>query len=433
LKLQIFQSAKGDCLLLEARDGARILCDGGMAASMRTYVRDELTKLREAGEKLDYVYVSHIDQDHISGALQLLEDELEWRLFDYHEAQGTPIRKPKAPRPPEIGGIWHNAFRDQIGKNAGDVENLLAVAAPPLLASAVPEIVELGEELQQIAVSIPEAIKVSRYASAELLDIPVNQLPGSQEKPKLLMVRDGQDAFDVGAMRLTIVGPTSEELTLLRDGWDNFLRDAKGKEQIKKLRAEIRRKIDAFGAESFDLRDWNGIEDYKGVTTPNIASLMFMVEENGKRLLLTGDSQQDIILKGLALAGFLDDGHLHVDVLKAQHHASEHNFDFEFCRRVSADNYVFCGDGSNGNPELSVIQMIYDSRLGPKAKRALAPEAEGKPFKFWFSTASDMQAEDSPQRETFAKVEKLVAKLVTKSNGQLTAAFNGQASIMITI
>lgn len=433
MKLSIFQSAKGDCLLLEAKDGARILCDGGMAASMRTHVRDELAKLRAAGGKIDYVYVSHIDQDHISGALQLLEDELEWRLFDFHQGQGTPIRKPKAPRPPEIGGIWHNAFRDQIGKNAGDVEDMLAAAAPTLLASAVPEIVELGEELQEIAVSIPEAIKVSRYASPELLDIPVNRLPGSHEKPKLLMVRDGQAAFEVGSMRLTIVGPTSEELELLKEGWNNFLRDTKGKEQVKKLRAEIRRRIDAFGAEGFDLRDWNGIEDFKGVTTPNIASLMFMVEEEGKRLLLTGDSQQDIILKGLALTGFLDDGHLHLDVLKTQHHASENNFDEGFCRTVSADNYVFCGDGSHGNPELSVIQMIYDSRLGAKSKRALAPEADGRPFKFWFSTTAAMQAEDSLQREAFTKVEKLVGKLVEKSNGQLTAAFNDQVSLELPI
>ncbi|TXG96348.1 MAG: MBL fold metallo-hydrolase [Nevskiaceae bacterium] len=433
MKLHIFQSAKGDCLLLEARDGTRILCDGGMAASMRSYVRDELAKLRTSNKKIDYIYVSHIDQDHISGALQLLEDELEWRLYEFHEEQGTPIRKPKAPRPPEIGGIWHNAFRDQIGKNVGEIEDTLAAAAPALLASAVPDIVELGEELQQIAVSIPEAIKVSRYASPDLLDIPTNQLPGSQDEPKLLLVRDDQSAFDVGSMRLTIVGPTSDELKLLRKGWNNFLRDVKGKEQIKKLRAEIRRKIDLFATEGFDLRKWNGIEDYKGVTTPNIASLMFMVEEDGKHLLLTGDSQQDIIIKGLELTGFLDQGYVHLNALKTQHHASENNFDAKFCRKVSADNYVFCGDGSHGNPELSVIQMIYDSRLGPESKRAKAPEAAGRPFKFWFSTSSEMLAEESLQRETFKKVEKLVQKLIDESDGKLTAFFNDQASITLEI
>ncbi|MCA1479857.1 MBL fold metallo-hydrolase [Bradyrhizobium sp. NBAIM08] len=306
MKLRIFESDKGDCLLLEGADGGRILCDGGMAKTMKSHVRAELSKLRDQDKKLDYVYISHIDQDHISGVLQLLEDELEWRLYDHHSANGSPIRKPKVPRPPEIGGIWHNAFREQIGKNAGDIEDLLAAAAPALLATSVPELVDLGEEMRQIAVSVPEAVKVSRYASADLLDIPVNKLPGSGDEPKLLMYREGQESFRVGSMRFTIVGPTRDELELLREGWNNFLRDAKGRRQLKDLRAEIRRKVDAFGQEAFDLRDWYGVEDFKGVTTPNIASLMFMVQdEDNKRLLLTGDSQQDIILNGLKLGGFL--------------------------------------------------------------------------------------------------------------------------------
>ena len=67
MKIQIFQSEKGDCLLLEAADGTRFLCDGGMRPSMRSVVSKELAKLRTKGIKLAYVYVSHIDQDHISG------------------------------------------------------------------------------------------------------------------------------------------------------------------------------------------------------------------------------------------------------------------------------------------------------------------------------------------------------------------------------
>ena len=49
MKLTIFQSEKGDCVLLQAASGERMLCDGGMAGSMRDYVRDELTKLRKNG------------------------------------------------------------------------------------------------------------------------------------------------------------------------------------------------------------------------------------------------------------------------------------------------------------------------------------------------------------------------------------------------
>jgi hypothetical protein len=177
-----------------------------------------------------------------------------------------------------------------------------------------------------------------------------------------------------------------------------------------------------------DLRNWNGIPDHKGVTAPNIASLMFMVEEGGKRLLLTGDSQQDFILAGLKTTGFLADGHLHLDVHKIQHHGSENNLDKDFAQQVSADHYVFCGNGQHENPDLKVIQMVFDSRLGPPAKRALAPKAAGRKFTMWFSTEGDGKA-DAHMRE----VKKLVRKLVKSSKGKMAAKFNTGKSITLTI
>jgi hypothetical protein len=88
----------------------------------------------------------------------------------------------------------------------------------------------------------------------------------------------------------------------------------------------------------FALYGWNGVPHYKSATAPNIASLMLMVEEQGQRILLTGDSQQDIILKGLQTTGFLDTGAVHLAVLKVQHHGSDENLHAQFCRKVSADH-----------------------------------------------------------------------------------------------
>ena len=99
MKLHIFQSAQGDCLLLEGGDQRLVLCDGGMDTSLRAHVRGELTKLRTAGRVLDYIYVSHIDSDHISGVLQLLEDEVAWRVFDFETSHHVPGATP----PTEIG------------------------------------------------------------------------------------------------------------------------------------------------------------------------------------------------------------------------------------------------------------------------------------------------------------------------------------------
>ena len=54
---------------------------------MRTHVRAELGKLRDDNRELALVYVSHIDNDHINGVLQLLEDEASWRVFDLHRRE----------------------------------------------------------------------------------------------------------------------------------------------------------------------------------------------------------------------------------------------------------------------------------------------------------------------------------------------------------
>src|SRR5262245_26863080 len=285
MKLDIFQSDKGDCILLESQDGKRILCDGGMARSMEPHVAPVLAKLRKAKKKIDFAYVSHIDQDHISGTLKLLQDELAWRIFEHQKKAGNKrAKQPNVPRPPEIGGIWHNSFGSQLKKRAGPIEDMIAAAVPALLATRVPKLQDVGEDLYDIATSIPEAIKVSRLASQEILGIPLNKVPGVAGTAKLLMVRPGQRPFKVGKLTFTIVGPTGRELTLLRKGWSNWL--DKNKETVEKIDAQLKKKISAFGAslataEPISLRDWNGIPDHEGVTAPNIASLMFMVEENG--------------------------------------------------------------------------------------------------------------------------------------------------------
>ena len=432
MKIRIFQSDKGDCLLLKADDGTHILCDGGMRDSMRNVVCKELAKLRRQGTKLEYVYVSHIDQDHIAGVLALLEDELEWRLYDHHKASGTPKPKPKVPRPPEMGGVWHNAFRDQVGENSDRVEDLLAAAAPTLLAAGDSERRLIGAEYQQIALSISEAIKVSRLASADFLKIPTNVVPGASGAAKLLMARTNQAPFQVGSMMFTIVGPRPKELENLKKGWNNWLESVEGEKAVARLRREIKEKIDSFGSAGVS-GGWNGIPPYKGVTAPNVASLMFMVEEQGKRLLLTGDAQQESILAGLEATGFLTNGCVHLDVLKVQHHGSEHNFDSDFAKRVSADHYIFCGNGENGNPEIAVIDAIYESRLGKASVRALDPKAKDRKFKFWFSTTSAAQKLGSNERKTFARMEAHVADLVQRSGGKLSTAFNKGSSITLSL
>jgi hypothetical protein len=149
-----------------------------------------------------------------------------------------------------------------------------------------------------------------------------------------------------------------------------------------------------------------------------------MVVENGKTLLLTGDAQQDFILDGLTRTGFLASGSVHLDVLKVQHHGSQHNLDENFARQVSADNYVFCGNGSHGNPEKEVLDIVFQSRVGAPAVRTLAPQAQNRDFHFWFSTTSQAAPPGLERRTVFAQREAHLASLQAASGGRLHLHFN---------
>lgn len=77
---------------------------------------------------------------------------------------------------------------------------------------------------------------------------------------------------------------------------------------------------------------------------------------------------------------------MHVNVLKVQHHGSEHNINEEFVSKITADHYVFCGNGEHENPDLRVIKLIIDSRLENVPFKAHHPLAS-KPFNLWFNSS----------------------------------------------
>lgn len=438
MKIDIFQSYQGDCLLIEDSAGrGRILSDGGTPDAMRDTIASALSTWEQAGKEIDLVYISHIDSDHIGGIAILLDLAVKWKVYDYHLANGDPSPKPKLPRPPPIKAIWHNAFRDLITSNAGDIEELLAASAPLLQASRDPMLAQIGHEHAMIATSVKEALTVSRLIKPDLLHISLNDLPSSpQHSGKLLMARSDQASESFGALEVTILCPTSGELRNLREGWNNWLRDESNRKTARKVRNLYAGQLDAgntsLSLNAFELFGWQGVPAYKDVTAPNVASTVLLVKEGTKSLLLTGDNHPDMIVKGLLDANLLPQKHIHLDVLKYPHHGSEHNISAEFPRIVSADHYIFCGDGSNTNPELSVLEAMFAARVGPATKRARSPLAEGRPFKFWFSTASSVQ-DFGEKQDHIMKLEQWAAKKKQLHGGRFDYQFSAKEHTTLNV
>ena len=430
MRIRVFQGDKGDCLLVTSSDRRNILVDGGLVSTFgddaySPNVAPALGRLRGRGERLDLVCVSHIDQDHIGGVLRLLDDHFAWRVFDFQEEQGLDVTRPRNARPPEIAEIWHNAFHLQVSKNRRAIDDAIAAAAQASLAHGAPPShgVDFFDDL---AHSMKEAAQVSRRISAEQLGIPLNARFGG----KLVKQRSNSQNLAFGAFRVSVLGPTGKQLIALRKKWDAWLRSQRGKDQVRAVRRDAADDEDLLRNGDLDaflaLNLGPAIGDRDTVTEANVASIVMLVEEGPQHVLLTGDARDDHVHEALVEGGRTGaGGHVHLNVLKLQHHGSENNFSVDFGKLVTADHYVLCGNGKHENPDLRVVERLIDSRLGGPAHRSPNPEA-GRRFKLWFSANEDSPDAD---RHHMHELEKLVKRRARRSDGQMRYEFNHNRSI----
>ena len=428
MKIRVFQSDKGDCLLLTSNSGKhRILVDGGMSTSYKEHVAPNLAKTNGAAkpQKLDLVYVSHIDDDHIAGVLQLMNDLLDWRVFDFQQKKKKPgekpPKKPRNPRPPEVAKIWHNAFHELLKDNKGEISDMLAASTAILAASPRPAARRIFAEHDDLALSKKQALQLARRAGPDQLAIPVNP----EFEHKLMLIKDDGPKLKVGPINFTLIGPFEADLEKLRDEWNDWLKDnkdmlaeirAKAKADQDRLKSDVDRLLAPLTMQANEFVDFQlalaeKFGDRGEVTTPNLASLMLLASEGKHTVLLTGDGHATDAIKGLKERGLLDaNGKLHVSVMKVPHHGSTHNITPEFARDITADDYIFCGNGFSTNPEIKVVNLIVRERSQGLPQR---------PFTLWFNS---MEKFTKPSyRKHMRALKKAVDDHVASGGGKVKA------------
>jgi beta-lactamase superfamily II metal-dependent hydrolase len=426
MKLSVYPSNKGDCLLVSGKDGGRMLVDGGMTGSYRDYVAPALAELQARGEHLDVVYVSHIDEDHIAGVLRLMDDLLAWRVFDYQsrpETNNPQPKVPRSPRPPEVKAVWHNGFDRQLGKNSGRIEEMLSASATILSGADEERIRQIVLEQRDIVTGVAQAVTLSYRLGADQLNIPINPDYGG----KLMAVDARRSVIRFGSLSITVIGPSKARLEQLRKEWNDWLRA--NRETLSEIEDEAKNDrlppptgslATAAPLIAPMLAQTQALAASSSVTVPNLASLMLLVEEGERRLLLTGDGIAEDILAGLKRCRKLDrNGRIHVDVLKVQHHGATANITQAFCEAVTADHYVFCGNGAHHNPEPDVVAMIVAARLAAPA--GSGPGAD-RPFKLWFNSSESFAETESRQRH-MKRIETDVRRLAATADGRMEFAF----------
>jgi beta-lactamase superfamily II metal-dependent hydrolase len=417
VKLRVFHASDGDCLLLSSSDSTprRILVDGGRRTSYQQNTRAFLGGLRTANERIDIICVSHIDDDHITGILQLVEDEVDWRAFEFQQVDTPGEPAPTVARPPEVGEVWHNALFHLVGDQiAPSVEGVLESVATVLAGAPSEELQDLASELDDLATGERSSMELSRRLSPEQLGIALNpRAAGPLMKRGTPGNAAGGEQVTLGKLKISVLGPSDDDIEKLRVGWQKWL-DANEK-ALRELQAEMLEDEERLGTLSprivaNPMLDAALGEGLKKVTAANLASLMLLVEEDVFSVLLTGDGVSQEILDGLAHHGKLDaNKRIHVNVLKVQHHGALGNVEAEFVKSVTADHYVFCGNGAHHNPEKEVVEAFAKARL--EGIEGGVPVGPGTPFKFWFTSSSETPGLTAQRKQHMKIIEDTVNAL----------------------
>jgi hypothetical protein len=348
--LDVRRARKGDCLLLHfgsEEEPGLVMIDGGPRNVYKPHLRPRIQQIRQARGLsnqdqllVDLLMVSHVDDDHIQGILELTEEEIA-------------AKQARQPRLLNVQSFWHNSFDEIIGH---EPKELMASVKKQFGAASVSgsgelpddekaEVEDASDEDEEVVTSglkvlasIEQGFRLRQNGDG----LSFSRNP--EFDGKLIMARKGAEPIEIAQdLTFTVVGPMQPELQALFDKHQKWLEDlkAKGKSPPEALAAYVDKSV------------------------PNLSSIVVLAEAGGKRMLLTGDARGDKILEGLQLVGLLGPGKkstIEVDLLKVPHHGSSNNLDNDFFERIIANHYVFSGDGEHGNPERESLEMLLNAR-----------------------------------------------------------------------
>jgi hypothetical protein len=305
----------GDCLWLTYGDTANpkhILIDAGTTDTWpRLRARLDDVRARNGGRlHFELFVVSHVDADHIGGAIKLLED--------------------CGPMNVTFGEVWFNGFfhldngtpPDELGPMQGEL----------LTALIDSHDFKWNTRFGRRAVMVPDAGPLPRHTFS--------------------------------GMQLTLLSPTFAKLQKLKPEWEKAVENAGLVPGHAAVVEDVAPPDDELGDSVEDMAE----STFKGDgAKPNGSSIAFIAEHEGKRVLFAADAHADVLLASLRRGPLAQADQLPLDAFKLSHHGSRANTDRALVEALPARRYLVSTNGKQfRHPDQEAIARV--AVFGPEEK-----------------------------------------------------------------
>lgn len=343
VKFQTFPVGSGDCITLLLKNGDKemhIMVDCGLYTRE---VNDYIVNVFHC--HIDYLLVTHIDNDHINGLIEMLKS--------------TPNLT--------VNHIFYNCYQ----RTSDDLQEWdeKMVANVKRVFGHLPAVVDMLEQ------------KIKAETSMTLAELILGNENWKKAWRREYVIEDSE-AIDLenDMGRFIFLSPTKKALDDLDKEyrtlfWKTLYKqkkeDYKKEETIYESLMRIMEQEDNEGLYeepvSSKVLDENALKFYadekmKGLSPANEASIAFIWEHEGHRILFMGDANPDQVVKKIGDVYKDTPKPVLFDAIKISHHGSAHSTSRELVSIADSERYFVTG-GANTRPSYQALSRIIIAPL----------------------------------------------------------------------
>lgn len=310
--VNFLQADHGDAILITFNDqlmtrnilidsGPKISYEYGNRPTRSGALKIALSELKQKGQNIDILILTHVDDDHIAGILK-------W--FSSNEFVPQFVKK-----------VWFNSGRliNEFFRDNLDNENLQELE----MYSSTQTGINQGVTFESL---------IEKYG---LWDRQLIKAP---------------DTFEDLGVTYTILSPSDEQLRSLLFKWEREAPDTLTSRQANDYNRSIYELLleDIFQEDS---------------SVHNGSSIALILEIENKKLLLLGDAFPSVVVQSLRSLGYTKEQPLEVDVVKLSHHGSKGNTNKELLELIDSQRYVICTNGARHSlPHKKTLARIIQEK-----------------------------------------------------------------------
>ena len=298
LSIKVLPAGSGDCILLSYGENqlkSNILIDGGTGILSYHRLKDEIQMIADSGEFVDLLVLTHTDEDHIEGILNIYKDS---------DIDKSIIKK-----------IWFNSGR-VVGRylNEPNIPSEASIKIEFSEKSSVGQGIELDDLLESYQLNRGEI------------------LAGYQEP--------------IGGAIISVLSPEINGIKKFFPKW----------KYEQRTDTYLGHKTD-YHLSLKELYKKNKFK--KDNSFANQSSIAFLFEYEGYKALLLGDADPSVVVNSLRkYHGIKEGNELHVNVVKLSHHGSKGNTNEKLLNHIRSKQFIISSDGNQGLPDKECLARI---------------------------------------------------------------------------